>query len=182
MAKGVPVSRLITGDRLDVADLTLEVVGLAGHSLNQIGIVFDGVCFAADGFFGASVLAKHGIPYAQDIAGQLAALGRLATRAAAFFLPGHGDLTPHELLAEALDANRAAILRAHAAVLSAVEEPAELSMVGRRVKTALGLSFGGVPQYAIFLSVISAHLTYLEAQGLATVALVDEGLIWSRLK
>ncbi|MDZ4716960.1 MAG: MBL fold metallo-hydrolase [Roseiflexaceae bacterium] len=182
MAKGVPVSRLITGDRLEVADLTLEVVALAGHSLNQIGIVYAGVCFAADGFFGASVLAKHGIPYAQDITGQLAALETLDKRADLFFLPGHGDLTPRAQLADALDANREAILRAQHAVLAALDQPGELTQIGRRVKLALGLSFGGAPQYAIFLSVLSAHLSYLEAQGLAVVALLDEGLIWSRSK
>jgi glyoxylase-like metal-dependent hydrolase (beta-lactamase superfamily II) len=180
MAKGAPVSRLIAGPTVAVAGLELEVLQLAGHSLGQIGIIYDGVAFVADGFFGPAVLAKHGIPYAQDIAGQLASLMTIAGCSAEQFLPGHGDLAARAGLADVLDANRAAIERTTATVLQALTEPSELSEVGRRVQRALGLQFGGPPQYVIFLSGISAHLAYLESQGLARMDLAEHGLLWSR--
>jgi glyoxylase-like metal-dependent hydrolase (beta-lactamase superfamily II) len=180
MAKGAPVSRLIHGPMAEVAGVALEVLQLPGHSLGQIGVVCDGVAFVADGFFGPAVLAKHGIPYAQDIAGQIASLDMIAGCAAEQLLPGHGDLTARAALGEVLDANRAAIGRTADAVLQALGDPAELSEVGRRVQRALGLHFGGPPQYVIFLSGISAHLAHLESQGLARVDLMEHGLIWSR--
>jgi glyoxylase-like metal-dependent hydrolase (beta-lactamase superfamily II) len=178
MAKGVPVQHAFDRERLDVAGVALEAVPLAGHSLGQVGIVVDGVCFAADGFFGPAVLQKHGIPYAHDVAAQLGALETLAARPEALFVPGHGAVATRAELADALAANRAAIENGTRLVLAALAEPGDHAAITRRVQGALGLTLGGIPQYAIFASVIAAHLAYLEAQGRARLALEDKGLIW----
>jgi hypothetical protein len=63
-------------------------------------------------------------------------------------------------------------------VREALAEPGELTAVARRVQRVLGLSLAGIPQYAIFVSAVAAHLSYLEAQGQARVALEDEGMVW----
>ena len=178
MAKGVPVEHVFDGDWLEVAGVVLEIVSLPGHSLNQVGVAFDGVCFAADGFFAPTILQKHGIPYAQDVAEQLRSLDRLAARGERLFLPGHGDLTPREQLEDLLAANQAAIERAGAAVLAALAQPGDLYAVAGRVRAALGLSFGQIPQYAIFVSAVSAHLGYLAGLGHAQVVLEEAGMIW----
>lgn len=162
-----------------VAGVELELLGLAGHSPAQIGVAVDGVLFAADGLFGPAVLGKHGVPYAHDIAGQLAALDTLAGRAEAFVLPGHGELIERAALPEALAANRAAIEAATALVRAALAEPGELATITGRVLRALGRSLAGAPQYAIFSGAVAAHLGYLEQQGLAHLKLVDEQLLWS---
>lgn len=158
--------------------MTLEVIALPGHSLGQIGVAVDGVCFAADGFFGPAVLSKHGVPYAHDIAAQLAALETLGRRSERFFLPGHGDLVPRDALPEVLAANRAAIERSSALVRAALAEPSDLTEIASRVQRALGLSFAGIPQYAIFTSAVAAHLSYLEALGAAQVTLADDRVVW----
>jgi glyoxylase-like metal-dependent hydrolase (beta-lactamase superfamily II) len=178
MAKGVAVTCQITAPTVDVAGVTLEVIPLVGHSLGQIGIAYDGVGFVADGFFGPAILAKHGVPYAQNVAGQLRSLDLLAARPEAFFLPGHGDLATQEMLGDALRENRAAIERTSAAVQNALHQPAELTEIGRRVQQTLNLHFGAAPQYVIFLSAISAHLAYLQTQGVAQVEYSDAGLLW----
>ncbi|MBK9710100.1 MAG: MBL fold metallo-hydrolase [Kouleothrix sp.] len=178
MARGAPVHHIIEGERLQVAGVTLEVIALPGHSVNQIGVAVDGVCFAADGFFGPAILHKHGIPYAHDVAAQLASLDRLAARGDGFFLPGHGDLTPRDQLEELLAVNQAAIEQSSRLAREALAEPGELHVVARRIQRAIGLSFIAIPQYAIFVSAVAAHLGYLEAQGQARVALEDDGMIW----
>ena len=178
MAKGVRVGHLIDGERLEVAGVTLDVIALPGDSLGQIGVGVDGVCFAADGFFGPAVLSKHGVPYAHDIAAQLAALETLGRRSERFFLPGHGDLVPRDALPEVLAANRAAIERSSALVRAALAEPSDLTEIASRVQRALGLSFAGIPQYAIFTSAVAAHLSYLEALGAAQVTLADDRVVW----
>ena len=178
MARGVPVDALIDGAELTIAGTTLEIIALPGHSLGQVGVAFEGVCFAADCFFGPAIVQKHGIPYAQDVAEQLASLDRLAARGDRLFLPGHGDLTPHDQLEELLALNQAAIERASQAVRAALAAPGDLYAVARRVREALGLSLAGIPQYAIFVSAVSAHLGHLLGQGAAQVALTDEGMIW----
>jgi glyoxylase-like metal-dependent hydrolase (beta-lactamase superfamily II) len=178
MAKGTIVDQIIEGERLTVAGVEFDVIALPGHSINQVGLSVDGACFAADGFFGAAILQKHGIPYAHDIGAQLASLDRLAARADGFYLPGHGDLTARDALEEILAANQAAITRSTELVRASLAEPAELTAVARRVQLALGLSLAGIPQYAIFVSAVAAHLSYLEAQGQARVGLEQAGLIW----
>ncbi|MCS6939145.1 MAG: MBL fold metallo-hydrolase [Roseiflexus sp.] len=178
MAKGVPVHQIIDGDTLEIAGVTLEIADLPGHSLGQIGVAFDGVCFAADGFFGPEVLAKHGIPYAHDVAAQIASLERLAMRDERFFLPGHGTLTPRSDLNATIQANRHAIERASRAVRDALAEPGDILTIARRVQQALGLTIAGLPQYAIFVSAVAAHLSYLEAQGGATLVMTSEGAVW----
>lgn len=180
MAKPSPVHSMISEPRLTIADVEFEVIPLAGHSLAQIGLVVDGVCFAADGFFGPAVLEKHGIPYAQDVAGQLASLEYLVGRSEDWFIPGHGHVCEREALHETIAVNKAAIERASATVRAALSEPGDLATIGRRVRQILNLNPGGLPQYAIFLSAISAHLGYLEAQGAAKLVLTDDGMVWQK--
>ena len=179
MAKGTSVDWLITGDRLEIAGVELEVVALPGHSINQIGLAVDGVCFAADGFFGPAILQKHGVPYAHDVGAQLDSLHQLAARADHAFLPGHGDLVRRDALKETLAANQVAIERTSQLVYAVLAQPGDLHAVTQRVAQALGLTLAGIPQYAIFASAVAAHLSYLEAQGQVRVALED-GLIWQR--
>ena len=178
MAKGTTVDQLLDGEWLTVAGVELEVIALPGHSINQVGLAVDGVCFAADGFFGPAILQKHGIPYAHDVGAQLGSLDQLAARADRFYLPGHGDLITRDALEEVSAVNQAAITHATQLVRAALDEPGELTAVARRLQLALGLNLAGIPQYAIFVSAVAAHLSYLEAQGQARVALEDAGMVW----
>ncbi|MGQ9547944.1 MAG: MBL fold metallo-hydrolase [Roseiflexus sp.] len=178
MAKGVPVQHIIDDDTIEIARTTLEIVSLPGHSIGQIGVVFDGVCFAADGFFGSEILSKHGVPYAHDVAAQIASLDRLAMRNERFFLPGHGTLTPQSELGATIANNRLAIERTQRAVRDVLAEPGDTLTVARRVQRALGLTITGLPQYAIFVSAIAAHLSYLASTGAAMLVMTDEGAVW----
>lgn len=164
---------------LEVAGVALSLVGLPGHSPAQVGVLVDGVCLAADGYFGTATLAKHGVPYAHDIAGQLASLAALASLEAAWFLPGHGSLVARGELQAELEANRVAVSRASALVETALAEPGELAAVVARVLAAMGHSLAGVPQYTIFSGAVGAHLAYLEQQGRARLDLEQGRLIWS---
>jgi glyoxylase-like metal-dependent hydrolase (beta-lactamase superfamily II) len=181
MAAGAPVHHIAEGPRLEVAGVSLELLALPGHSINQIGVAVDGVCFAADGFFGQAILHKHGIPYAHDVAAQFASLHTLAARDDRYFLPGHGDLLGRDGLEEALAANQAAIKRGSRLVREALAEPGDLPTVARRVQRGLGLNLAAIPQYAIFTSAIAAHLSYLEAQGMARVSLEESTMVWRSL-
>ncbi|MBC8076545.1 MAG: MBL fold metallo-hydrolase, partial [Chloroflexales bacterium] len=120
LSKGSPVHHLLTGNAAEIAGVQLDVLPLPGHSIGQVGVAVDGVCFVADGIFGPAVLEKHGVPYAHDVGAQLDSLAAIASRNEAFFLPGHGALLPRAELEDALDANRNAVERAGEAVLAAL--------------------------------------------------------------
>lgn len=190
MAPGSPVHQLLgpleaiqRGEELraTVADTELTVIGLPGHSPAQIGICCEGVCFAADGFFGPAVLAKHGMPYAYDINAQLASLERLILREEIFFLPGHGELTARAELGATLAANQAAIENSAAQVLAALAKPGTIDAITGRVLRAIERSPAGIPQYAIFVGAVAAYLSQLEGQGRARAELGPEGVVWSRV-
>jgi glyoxylase-like metal-dependent hydrolase (beta-lactamase superfamily II) len=197
MAEGGPVHHPISDQEsieqgvtqpFEVAGQRFEAIPLPGHTMAQVGIAVGGVCFAADGYFGPAVLAKHDIPYAHDIWAQLASLDRLAEREEAWFVPGHGDLTPRSELAAVLEANRAAIRRASDLVGAAL--PGDVTDIARRVFQTLQQHKDapphrakmGIPQYAVFVGAIAAHLSFLEQQGVARVELELEGrgLVWRR--
>jgi glyoxylase-like metal-dependent hydrolase (beta-lactamase superfamily II) len=197
-ATGTPVDHLIGESAsilegrsfaLEVAGVTFEVLPLPGHSIAQVGLCIEDVCFAADGFFGPGVVAKHGILFAHDVAAQLASFARLAGREEAWFLPGHGTLTPRSALPEALEANRRATLEAGDLLLAALAEPGGHAEVAARVYSLLAERAGrpaaeqsvggmGIPQYAVFAGAIAAHLSYLEAAGRVRVELDSGGLLW----
>jgi glyoxylase-like metal-dependent hydrolase (beta-lactamase superfamily II) len=187
LAPGSPVHQELGAEPLgageqvafEIAGLQLKLVGLPGHSPAQIGLLVDGVCIAADGLFGAGVIDKHGVPYAHDVAAQLASLAALGQLGADWTLPGHGPLIGREALADELAANRAAVERATTLVAAALAEPGDLGAVTERVLAALGRSLAGPPQYTIFCGAVAAHLALLEQQGRAQLAVEGGRLIWS---
>ncbi len=209
MAQGTRVHHLIGDDAeaimegralppLEVQGVRFEVLPLPGHSAAQIGLVVDGVCFAADGYFGRSVVAKHGLLYAHDIAAQLASFERLAARQDDWFLPGHGELSSRAEVGSVLEANRQAVAQAVELVQAALAEPGDLATVAARVletmpgqageqaeaetaPAAPGMTSMTIPQYAIFASGIAAYLSYLEQQGQARLELAAGRLLWHRL-
>lgn len=181
MAKGVPVQHLLSPGPTQVAGFELEIVPLPGHSINQVGVVAAEVCFAADGFFCAAVLHKHGIPFVYHVGKQLASLQRLATLDAAWFVPGHGECTRRADLGSALAANQHAIERASAAVLDALTTPGTLDAIAVRVQRSLDLAPAAIPQHAILLSAVAAHLSWLAEQNRARQMLIDGTLCWERI-
>ncbi len=178
MAKGSPVHHLIEGELLTIAGVELGVVTLHGHSLGQLGVRMDGVLLAADGFFGRAIVAKHVLPYAQEIGGQLASLDTIAGGDDDFALPSHGELLGRDALGETLAANRDAVLAGSDAVAAALSQPGDLASIGRRVRATLGLGQTNVAAYAVYLSGISAHLTYLASRGRAALECGEDGLVW----
>ncbi len=168
---------------ITVEGVALEMVSLSGHSIAQVGIAYDGVCFASDGYFAPEVAGKHGILYTHDVAAQLHSLDTLAARDEAWFVPGHGALTSREALGAALESNRASIHRARDMVFLAL--PGDMATVAARVRQAMEAGPGGddlpalgVPQYAIFAGAVVAYLTFLEQEGQAVVALEENRLVW----
>jgi glyoxylase-like metal-dependent hydrolase (beta-lactamase superfamily II) len=188
MAPGSPVHHRLgqaealqrgEGLQATVAGIELEVIALPGHSPAQVGVCYNGVCFAADGFLGQAVLAKHGIPYTHDVAAQLASLARLAARDEAFFVPGHGELHSKAECETTLNANQEAITRSCEATIAALHEPGTVDMITNRVLQSLERTPAGIPQYAIFVGAVAAYLSYLEGQGMARAELGPTGVVWS---
>ena len=103
-----PVDELIHPGRLNVGGVEFEVIGLAGHSMNQVGLLFDDVFFCADVVLPESVLAKYRIPYLYSVTDHLRALDTAAAVACRWAVPGHGPIV--ESLSALIELNRQLVL------------------------------------------------------------------------
>lgn len=146
----------------------------SGHAVRQVAIGVGPVCFAADAFFGAEVLAKYEIPFVHDVAGQLATLDRLPTLPYDIFLPGHGE--PTQEIAQAVAANQAAIRRTADWVRAAVGTDATTSEVVHRVTARLETPPSTLSTYFLMHACVLAYLSYLSNKG-EVQAVVEQGAL-----
>ncbi|MFM2032477.1 MAG: hypothetical protein RLZZ297_1242 [Chloroflexota bacterium] len=177
-ATPAPVHHRFEAGYIQVLGVPLEIVAIPGHSRAQVAVVVDDVCYAADGFFGAHVLAKYGVPYAHDVAAQVASLAVLAAVPVSQWIPGHGVCVDRAGVTETLAANQAAIAHSRALVVAALQTAHTLPAVVAAVQQALGMPSSAVAQYMVFSSGIQAYLNWLVADGAATVTLGPGGLEW----
>ncbi|MFZ9858675.1 MAG: MBL fold metallo-hydrolase [Roseiflexaceae bacterium] len=178
MATPSIVHQRIDPGELTIETVTLQIVAIPGHSLAQVGVVIDDVCFAADGFFGAAVLRKYGLPYAHDVQAQLASFDVVRACDVTKWIPGHGELQSRESIAATIDANRESIHQGMVLIREACATPASLQQIVAQVQQRLGLSSSALAQYAVFASGVSAYVTALYAQNELVVELTNEGPLW----
>lgn len=181
LSKGTRVDHYVNEETLVINQLEFDVIALPGHSIQQIGVAIDEVCFAADGFLGPKIVAQHGIPYTHDVAEQLASLERIAARPERFFLPGHGELVERDELDAVLQINRDAIERSSKLVHAMLTQAGSISAVTAQVASQMGRTFNNLAQHAIFQSVVAAHLSYLESCGKAEQILEQGEARWRAL-
>lgn len=174
-AEPSPVHHELLPGALEIAGVAMEVIDTSGHAHRQVALRVDDVLLAADAFFGDAVLQKYGIPFGQDIAGQLASFEVVRTSDARVALPGHGDPTLD--LERSIAANVTAVGAAAEAVERACQGVGseEVAVAAGR---ALGVEVTDLPRYHLNLCTVSAYLSYLRDQGRVEASLEDGRLRW----
>ena len=181
MATAAPVHQRIDVGVLHIAEAAVEIVAIPGHSVAQIAVVYDGVCFAADAFLGVDVLAKHGLPYAHDVRAQQASLQVVAQLPVHTWIPGHGPREDEASITATLAANQQALTDGLAIVADACLPAAGLATVVARVQQRMGKTSTQLAQYAVFASGVMAYLQTLHATNVVDVRLSSEGPLWERI-
>jgi glyoxylase-like metal-dependent hydrolase (beta-lactamase superfamily II) len=179
-AKPSPVDHVFAVEEgaLRIGPFELACHVTSGHAVRQVAIGVGQVCFAADAFFGAEVLARYEIPFVHDVAGQLATLDRLLDLPYQIFLPGHGE--PTSDIATAVAANRAAINRAMEWV-HAASTGATTSDLVHRVTSRLEAPPANLSTYFLMHSCILAYLSYLTGQGQVRPVVEQGALRWEQV-
>jgi glyoxylase-like metal-dependent hydrolase (beta-lactamase superfamily II) len=180
-AKPSPVDHVFEVEEgtLQIGQFELVCHVTSGHAVRQVAIGVGQLCFAADAFFGAEVLARYEIPFVHDVAGQLATLDRLLDLPYEIFLPGHGE--PTSDIATAVTANRQAIHRTMEWVHAATSTGATTSDVVHRVTARLEAPPTNLSTYFLMHSCILAYLSYLTMQGQVR-PVVERGVLqWEQL-
>src|SRR5699024_11159716 len=113
-----PVDGLLQPGERVVEGVEMDVVSLAGHSMNQMGLVIDGIFFCADVVFPEATIEKYKIPYLYGLTEHLDALDFAASVECQYAVPGHGPI--EETLGDPVHRNKAVIERTVTAVLDAL--------------------------------------------------------------
>ncbi len=182
MATSAPVHHRIQSDVLTIGHTEFGVIAVPGHSLAQIAVLVDGVCFAADSYFGDAVIEKYGMPYAHDVNAQINSFDVVTALAAQTWIPGHGVLATREDLLPTIAHNRLVIAQSKTMICDVCRIPQSLQSIVTAVQQQMGKPSTALAQYAVFASGISAYLAALVSDGMLTVELTSMGPMWQTIK
>lgn len=147
-------------------DLTLYY--LPGHTHDMIGIACDGVLFSGDAFLGAEVLAKHGIPYLNDVAASFATLRRLLEldpAACHTLVPGHGPVMERDESREVIRANLDRLEGVAASIRYLLRKPLTGTALLHGLLKRYNLEPDDMARLALYQTTLNAYLTYLADRG-----------------
>ncbi|HQY30687.1 MAG TPA: MBL fold metallo-hydrolase [Thermomicrobiales bacterium] len=176
LADASPVDVIYDAGLLNIAGL--EAISLAGHSGNQMGILVDGVFFAADVVLPESILEKYRIPYLYSVTDHLVALDACTAVNATCVVPGHGPIL--DSLFDLRDQNRAIVLETAEAILDVCATPQDTSTIMTAALNARGANVTDAAGFYLLQPTIQAYLTHLTRSGALNHAVTGNRSLWER--
>ena len=163
LADQSPVDHIFDAGPLEVSDVQLEAISLAGHSGNQMGIRCDDVFFAADVVLPERVLERYKMPYLYSVRDHLRSLDRAAKTNYRIAVPGHGQMT--ENLTDLIELNRDLVIKVADMIVELCADPITPGDILAALLTALGAEPSDPASFYLLHPTVFAYLTYLEEQG-----------------
>jgi glyoxylase-like metal-dependent hydrolase (beta-lactamase superfamily II) len=163
LADASPVDVVYDAGPLEVEGISVEAVSLAGHSGNQMGIVVDGIFFAADVVLPEPILEKYRIPYLYSVTDHLRALQACTEVAAQCVVPGHGPLLDD--ITDLRDRNHAVVIETAELIVAFCDQSRTSGEIMKHVLDARGAIVLDSPGYYLLQPTINAYLTHLTRTG-----------------
>jgi len=178
MAKPSIVDRIIRTDerQLSLSGVTLGIVPLPGHAINQIGVEFDGALFCADSLLSEELLIKHKLPVNADIGKHRATLRFLLESKFRHYVPSHAE--PATDISGLAEANLQAVDNIEKSILDTVKAPTPTDEVIRKVCEGQGVEIRNAQHYFLMRSVAMAYLSHLCEEGCVRMAVEKNILLW----
>jgi glyoxylase-like metal-dependent hydrolase (beta-lactamase superfamily II) len=179
LADASPVDEIVRPGKLNVAGLEIEVISLAGHSPNQIGILVDGVFFCADVVLPESILAKYRIPYLFSLTDHFQALDCALTITFETAVAGHGPiLASRSDLSALVDANRALIGNVMARTIAIAGEGRTAEEIMAALLREFDAPVADAPGFYLLQPTVFAFLAHLAREGLIEHQILDGRSLW----
>lgn len=178
LAQPARVTNVIRDEWLQVEDVEISVIPLAGHSPNQIGFLVDGVFFCADVVFPAAAIDKYRIPYLFDLDRHVQSMDAAAGLECDHVVPGHGPVETNA--GELCELNIAIVNETTEVILDSLGEPMSLDTLAETVFNAMSVPISGHLSYYLLRPTIAAYLSSLEARGAVEHVLVGRQSRWCR--
>ncbi len=163
LAESSPVDFIYDAGALEVEDVKLEAVSLAGHSGNQMGIVSGDVFFCADVVLPARVLERYRIPYLYSVRDHVKSLDRALVVEHTVAVPGHGPWTAD--LKSLVELNRRRVDLVSDRIVTACRDPQTPESILADVLSSFEADPGDPASYYLLHPTVFAFLTYLEEMG-----------------
>jgi glyoxylase-like metal-dependent hydrolase (beta-lactamase superfamily II) len=142
-----------------INNIPFTIMGLSGHSIDQIGIVTpDGVAFIGDSLISPKILNSYSFLYMADVGNQLETLDYLETTDLSRVFLSHGAIIKDQ--ASVIQQNRLLLERLLSFILNLLAEPKTREQVIQATVKEFQLPMNTI-QYYLVLSSVSAFLSYL---------------------
>jgi glyoxylase-like metal-dependent hydrolase (beta-lactamase superfamily II) len=178
VADDSPVHGTYGAGQQEIEGVSVEAVSLPGHSINQMGLVIDGVFFCADVVFPEATLQKYPIPYLYGLTDHLDALDFATTVDCSWVVPGHGPTQP--AIDELVQRNKEAIDTVITALLEGLRAPSSADEICVDLFRRMNVPVDDEQAYFLLRPTINAYLAHLHRTGMIKVRTVDKGVVWSR--
>jgi glyoxylase-like metal-dependent hydrolase (beta-lactamase superfamily II) len=179
LAEASRVDRLLpTEGEVEIDGVTFTILPLPGHSWQQVGLVCDEICFAADSYFGEETLAKHKLPFLVDAHETLLSLGKLLETNYRGYLPGHGPYTTavEPILTRNIHCHRSLLVM----IESLLEEERTLEQILSLVCERLQISIENMTSYVLYRTAVMGYLVGLVREERIRYRFAANQLLWSK--
>jgi glyoxylase-like metal-dependent hydrolase (beta-lactamase superfamily II) len=181
MAQASPVDEKLAKDirKLEVEGITLGVIPLGGHSINQVGYEIDQVLFCGDAVFPGEVLEKHPLPFFNNIQLQIETLKRLKELDYELYLPSHSK-EPLRDIGELVEINLQRIREIEGVILNLLEKALTTEEIIREVFKYFNIKLSTAQHYYLSQTSLLAYLSYLYNQKIIKMDIKNNILGWKR--
>lgn len=177
IAEASPVDGILTPGPNTVAGFSFEAIALGGHSMNQLGLVIDGIFFCADVVFPEATLSKYPIPYLFGLTEHLNSLAYARDVAARLVVPGHGPIV--EEIAPLVDRNLEAIHDVTSHIIAITTRPMLADEICQELFKRMNVAIADAQAYYLLRPTVQAYLAHLEREGLLQLSVENSSVYWS---
>lgn len=177
-AEPCAVDSLIDPGDGDICGVDVHVIPLPGHSLNQLGFVFDDVFFSADALFPAGAIEKYKLPYLYGLTAHLESLERCLAVPCSKVVPGHGPM--EESTEPLVELNRSVVDDATRIIIDLLKEPADSDSVCTSLLLAMDVPVNKAQGYYLLRPTVMAYLSHLQRTGAIGYEVDGARMLWRR--
>ncbi|MBQ0051525.1 MAG: MBL fold metallo-hydrolase [Treponema sp.] len=189
LARPCHVTKIFDGEELihipveaENSEITLQIVSLPGHYVDQTGLLFtdtDGkkIFFAGDALSGRNVIKTYWIQYLLDERQTKESLHKVSQVQADLYIPGHGDSV--DSVDGIVELNLLAILETENMILDELKTPKTTEEILKAVADRNLITLR-TSQFCLIGSTLRSYLTGLYESGKITYEIQNNSWKWKR--
>lgn len=163
---------------VEIDGVSFTILSLPGHSWQQVGVVCDDICFAADSYLGEEILEKHKLPFLVDAHETLQSLVKLLESTYQGYLPGHGPFTTSvkDVVTKNMEWHR----RLYTVIEEILKEESTMEEALALLCERLHISIENASSFVLFRTAFMGYLVGLRKEERVVYRFVQNRWLWSK--